>query len=624
MLIPMNHTNEAHSRRLRDRIANRYAYVAIPAGTMSVFFSFGSLITNAKLVFPVGYLRSRASVNLTVGEPLLNMTLWTLSLILFLIYPIVIRESRPTRPMLVSHGILLIILLSTWVWPEILWALSLANIIVAMSALLASSRTFGVARTRTFLLSLVTLLLFLIPVEVLALSEELSNPGAVWKALWLYAQARLDLSLYNLAFYATPYLVVLLMLSPIIAELMNPWLKRAGSSGTAHSTTSHLHNCFALALGLVGVVLLAGLVGYFPYFLTQDSGRLFGVDVPWYVQQLDALQRGKSIPLIAQNPRAAYLLLLHGLRSLAGLSISQTLASGSALVTILFATSSFFLVRETGQGNSAAVLAGLLAAVAPQTLVAARQGILANWLAVAEMLFFLALLLNSIRTGSRIAFVGCLVASLFLMMTHTYTWVVLVMTLTVHLALLVARHRSWRPLWRSQSFRALLVLISMALVILLVWGEFASLRSVLIFLTRETIDSQTSPTGFLTNIQIALTVFGAEHYSNWLLLSLSVVGVFSLSKMESESRTLLSSLILTPSLACFLVNATLQWRLLFLMPYHVFAALGLFSLLGVMGRAATDRADTALHNTLRIASCTFLVLLFLNNTIRFMAIIATG
>jgi hypothetical protein len=247
------------------------------------------------------------------------------------------------------------------------------------------------------------------------------------------------------------------------------------------------------------------------------------------------------------------------------------------------------------------------------------------------MLFFFAFLLRAAKTVGKSWLVASFAVSLVIMVTHPWTWPILMLILAIYVVLSALHDRSWDFARRSVGLRILAGSMLMGLVVFSVASGLAVSKGVVnlayYFGLVENLRLQRPPDLFLRDVQIALFNYSTQGlFSNWLMISLAVVGVFGLGKMGKETRVLLESWILGPSLLILFLGPEIQWRLLFLIPYHILAVLGVTTLMGVLRRliSAPDqsRAHSLIVKAVQVGFVTVLVLLFLNNALRSMVLIA--
>jgi hypothetical protein len=217
-----------------------------------------------------------------------------------------------------------------------------------------------------------------------------------------------------------------------------------------------------------------------------------------------------------------------------------------------------------------------------------------------------------------------LAISLLIMVTHAWTWAMLMMILAFDL-LLSARTRSPR-LWSSAKGKVFVASALVGLVFYVIGGGFfTAFRDAVNFgLSWALAANLRSPTTYFNNLQLTLTNYAGGIFSNWLLLALSIVGVLGLRVMSKEARTLLQSWLLSPLLIMVFLSSDVQWRLLFLIPYNILAAIGLLKILSVLRERLTDSLywDLVLVNIVELSLLAVVGLLLWNNVVRSMVFIA--
>jgi len=475
---------------------------------------------------------------------------------------------------------------------------------------------------------------FAVVVELLAFFAWLTDPSAALRMYanptnLLFAVGQVELAFFKAGYGLAVWLILLLLVSPILLEGSLLWTRRRVSVTSQLASKPIQMRTATVGVALVTVSMLAGLIAYLPYSFSDFP---VVIDAHWYYERLGTLGEGVSIPdLLLKEPRAAYLLLLYGIRLATQLPIRETAMTGSIIVSVLCALGSFFLMKEIGQGDLPSLLAALFASFSPQMLVGTLASIFSNWLAIAEILFFFVFLLRAAKTSGKSWLAASLAVSLAIMVTHPWTWAILMLILATYVVLSALRDRSWGSLRHSAGLRMLAGSILVGLAVFLVAGGSAVSQGVVnlayYFGVVENLRLQRPPEVFLRDVQIALFNYSTRGlFSNWVMISLGVVGVFGLGEMGKETRVLLESWILGPSLLILFFSPEIEWRLLFLIPYNILAVLGVTTLMGVLKRlnAAPDRsrADSIIIKAVQVEFVTFLVLLFLNNALRSMVMIA--
>jgi hypothetical protein len=614
-----------------------YPYFALSLGILSIFFSITALLTKAGLQYHFAYFSGR--VDLTLGDPFVNMVVWIISLLGFCAYPLVVKEARSSRPVVLSHGMILLFIVSLSVWPETSPLLALANIAAFLIVFREYPRRLSIPRAQVIALSLATLFSFGILVELFALYAWSTSPFAVLRAYStakgvLFGLARLDLGFFFAAYSLAVWLILLLMALPVIIEAAILLLKRRATLPYhLNVPTMRLRTAHVL-LGLVCTCVLSAMVAALPYFL---SSYPVGIDVHWYYGVLDALRTGAPLSILGEGWKAhmelhvVFVMLAYLIQLTAQLSVREAVMSAAVVTSILLALGSFLIAREAGMGDLGSLAAAFFAGVSPQALVGTLASIFGSWLAMAEMMFFFAFLVRAIRTRSRSSLVVSFGVALLLMVTHPWTYPILLLILAVYVVLSAMQNRSWGFLRRSAGLKILLASVLAGFV------AFALAQGSLVFdlvmAVGQTggllanVPPWRSPDVFLHDVQVALLNYSTQgFYSNWIMLSLGIVGVFGLASTEKESRAIFVSWILGPSLLFLFLGSEIQWRLLYLIPYNILAAMGVVTLFGLLERAIPISRSCRNLVMVRVVELCFIVLLmllFLNNAARSMALIAT-
>jgi hypothetical protein len=614
------------------KVLRYYGYMAILAGTMSVLFSAAWLITAARLPFQFGTVRG--NVNLTVGDAWFNTALWVLALLVFLIYPVFFAAARSSRIILATHGMAFVVLISMLAWSGASFVLVVLNIITFLLAFRDPMRILGLSRLRATATSLVAMFGSIILVELLAFSAWLSDPSSVLRGFSghtgaLGAAARLDLGFYYAAFLLVPWLILLVMVSPLATETAGRLIRRRLPASSQLVAPSRLRLALFF-LGIFAVSVLAGVIAYLPYSFSQYP---VGIDAHWYSDKLEALAKGASpIELIFKETRAVYLMLLYGIQLATQLPTRDVIMWGAILLSVLLVLGTFFVMKESEQPYWVCLLAACFASLSPQILVGTLASIFSNWLALAEMLLFFGFLLRAERTSNRRDAVASFLLSAAVLATHPWTWVILVGVLVIYVILSASHARSRNFFVRSKGLKILtgsLILGTIAFAVssqLGMWQEVVNLGVSWALL--QNLALARAPMGFLRDLQIALYNYSTQGmFSNWIMIVLAVAGVFSLARLETRSRIIVESWILGGLVPFLFLGWEIQWRLLFLMPYQILAAMGLFVLTDsvasrVMSRMFSE-GDIRLVRAIQITFVTSILLLFLNNAARAMVYTST-
>jgi hypothetical protein len=291
---------------------------------------------------------------------------------------------------------------------------------------------------------------------------------------------------------------------------------------------------------------------------------------------------------------------------------------GAAALSVLVLMGSFFFVREASHRDDLALLGSLLVVLSPQLLVELFAGILDEWLAFAELLFFCCFLLRSVRGRKRFdACASCLILVL-LMVTHLWTWVVAMVVLGLYimfsLGLPGANEKPQLPTM-SLSIFVVGAIVGAAATLL---TPYTAMRTAVEFGFLWTLANFSSPVFLVQNLHITLSSYVQGFFSNWLVIALSILGlVVSSFHFDKDTSQLLSAWVLGPTLLATFFGPAVQWRLIFLIPFPILGAFGLPEIISYVvpsGKDGSQSFDRAMLSYLTKFSCVTAIVLILADT----------
>ncbi|MEM3003895.1 MAG: hypothetical protein QXK96_01175, partial [Candidatus Bathyarchaeia archaeon] len=162
-----------------------------------------------------------------------------------------------------------------------------------------------------------------------------------------------------------------------------------------------------------------------------------------------------------------YLLILYILAGLTSLPVDVVVRIGPAVPAAFLAVTTLFLVRTVTRSNLLAILSSFLALFSIATTVGIYAGIFANWLALGWASLLFGLLLTLWRQQSTPRLVLTLVVSFILLVTHAWTWAVILTSLSTFVLLRflchITRHRN---LPRDRILKSSIIIVTANLLIL--------------------------------------------------------------------------------------------------------------------------------------------------------------
>jgi len=367
---------------------------------------------------------------------------------------------------------------------------------------------------------------------------------------------------------------------------------------------------------LAGLAIMAGITSEYPYYL--DSS-LIGVDRPWYLGSLGVLEATGKLAVLAGEPRAVFLILCYVVHALTGLSNAGSIEASAAVLSVFVLLGSFFFVREASHRDDLALLSALLAVLSPQLLVELFAGIFDEWLAFAELLFFCCFLLRSVRGRKRFDVLGSCLVLVLLMITHLWTWVVVMVILGLYVMFSVGLHggneKSLSPTMGLSIFVVGVIVGGGAMLL----TPYTAMRTAVEFGFRWALFANlSSPVFLIRNLQITIANYVQGFFSNWPIIALSILGLIAARfRLDENASQLLSAWVLGPTLLAIFLGPAVQWRLVFLLPFPILSAFGLPEIITGMipsTKKAFQSFDEAMLFHLTRFSCLTTIILILVDT----------
>jgi hypothetical protein len=409
------------------------------------------------------------------------------------------------------------------------------------------------------------------------------------------------------AFYiAQPILTVIFLtiaLAAIVAlfreparRLAEPFVKLltkerpAGDDAQVPQRESDTHSSLAY-LPLLGALWLAIAATVYPLLQLHWTGA----DFPWYVRNLRSIGSLLDVVPFLNGDRGLFLLLLFSIRTMIGLGAEDVVRFAPAMLSVLLALSSFFLVREGTGRLWVSSFAALLSVVSVQTTLGMYAGIIANWFALTIVNFTFAMIIRSIRLRSLLAAVGSIVLSLALLLGYAYMWVVAVVELLLALAGLLAAFRAREG---SEWKYDVGILSGVIFGIVLIPFVFIIVAAPRLGLRPEALDPSTwfalgwryvqAAQGETVGTAVSALEYSLaqSHMQLPFVVLLSILGLLDHAPQTRSFTKIIAAMVLLPLAIELVPNAPSYFALrgLYLIPLYVLAALGAESVIRRVNR----------------------------------------
>jgi len=316
------------------------------------------------------------------------------------------------------------------------------------------------------------------------------------------------------------------------------------------------------------------------------------------------------------EPRAPYVILLIGMRELVGLTPEATVMLGPMLLLALFAAAIYAFTATALRNEYIALLASALSIFSIQTTVGMYAAIYTNWFALAEIALFYTFLVNWIENGTRRSLIGAALTSLLVLFTHAWTWAVLIAALGVQaiLTALIARRRIVTEMTARREFRSAITIAGIsagfAVAILLAVLSLPVATGIRqgILSSYEIVKSMELKYALRIQYVLFKTIktYVGGFLANGLLFSIAILGVWGTRKFSYTFQRILFSWLLVTSILTLLLDSWFQWRILYIVPYSLAAAVGI----GLLARGILDfQLKTSPQRVDRVFACTLVAVI---------------
>jgi len=600
IFLPKALSNKIRSRPILRQDLSVNFFLLTLSSSVNVFFGFIELVNLLDVRFYDFY--SIKVIHFVIFSPALDLEIWLVSLIVIVLEVFALRYLRKSLPLWVSWFSLLsvVVCLVSVVdaWWGVLFGVPLGFAVVGLVLFFGSDcnvrRGLGVCYV---LFGIVGLAIF---IETASLGTwawnlfDYSFPFS--EAGWRFAL--IDLQLFNVFSAWTSWLFIILLYSWIWIPLTKCVFEKVKSlkpffSRTAESSGIRVvrFSRRVLVLSLLAIVAIAVFVSSYPYFNLAPSSLVGSDSAVYYKWIEDMRQNGPAIAL--QQDRPLSNLLMYFIQITFGLSSEAIVKVMPVVCCVALSLAVFWFVRVGLHNDALALISGLFTVFSFQTTVGLYAYHVSNWLALIEAFLLFGFILKS--TEKRLwtyTFAAALVG-VALLFTHPYTWDIVLAVFSAYLVWTILRLHFGRSTdGRTHVFQLCLVL-GLSLVSYVIYSVLPFGRGVSAGAVGFAGSSILSPN--LVKIQSGLEKMVQSWvgglYANPLLVVLAIAGMFSIVVFANKFSRLMFLWIMVPSLVLFVVSSEnyMFYRVLYVVPFQVLGAIGIFWILNIFGNAMGSR-----------------------------------
>ena len=333
---------------------------------------------------------------------------------------------------------------------------------------------------------------------------------------------------------------------------------------------------------LIIAMAVAGLLGALPYWPgLNPTGNIVGVDTPAYINwtsQMLARPFPQAISYAFSQADSGFrplpLIIFYSIASL-GISPQLTVEFSPIIFGPLLSLSLFYFVKAGSGNGGGAAISAFAGCFSFNVTVGIWAGYLANWMAMIIAYFFLGSFFLFERSKRRTVLLPLFLLSLALLLTHPWTWALILATIFVYA---IVRSGDQRKLLTVSS----VFLIFGGIVVDFAKNQFAGGSTLAADLgTKAPVFGFSQFLMFWPNVWTALTVFYNGLLGSAVLLGLSTL-CFAAIMFRGKLAGMSSCWVACASIPFALLNAFHQTRLIYDLPIPPLAA---FGTLWLMSRA---------------------------------------
>jgi len=330
-------------------------------------------------------------------------------------------------------------------------------------------------------------------------------------------------------------------------------------------------------------MVLSIVIAYIPHEpAINKNNQQVGEDTARYVNMVNNLMQSADPKMFTQKlfhsietgDRPLTLIFLSVVTKIFPLDLLQAIEFmpmilGPALVLVVY-----YLMRELIPNNdTAALLGSFLTAVSSQILISIYAGFYANWLALILGYLSFVFLFKFLKTPSRVNIIIYFMMVLLLLLSHIYTWTVLMIVAGIFLAVMFGLN------YYPRKSTILLVLVLFSTVVIDV------VRAIISHTSAEGIKSDIAIAHKVgagtnqfaarwSNLVYVTQVYLGGQLSNFIILALAVYWVFR-SKVLEKSSIFLIAFLSIGIVPLFVGDVEVQARVLYDIPFQIPAGIAL-------------------------------------------------
>jgi len=570
------------------------------SASMAIFLFFCVVFTANLLRIPFYLDYKQFEMNIVILTLFIDKALWTFSGLVFSVLLFALFLKKGLKGSHAISSVLFVLVVAAYAFALMsnfdvfgTVAFMIGGLVFFSFSFLQTKFVFGNRKNMMVLVILYGILL-LLSIEAASLGRwvyHMFSPSLVFSdESWTIAFAEAQIS--SILYPVLPVILIIFIFSWIGEIVIKGFFAKdedAHSKPEGNYIEAKIKSIKPSLLVILASVSAALFLGYYQSVVAGNFNSGFpGTDVPYYIQQLMEMKNfGFLDAIISVSKDDRFLYCVFQYSCFPGLGLSQEFFVTfvmPVLLTLFLMFSSFLFVR-LGHSQFYAVTTMLATASSYAVTVGVYAGFFANWFALSWVYIFYGLLATILK-GNRnpILLLSAGFVSIAVLLTHPWTWILLVITLLASYLLITFIF----ALKRKNNLRSYVWEFKFVLILLVV--------NILAFYVRQFLRTGGGG-GFVDGYtDVAATTFSLfnafklryflDEVFNWYVggfyayaptMVLAILGVFSITEYEDRFNRLMLVWILIGSSMVFL---EFPWhaRFLYDMPFNVYAAFGILFL----------------------------------------------
>jgi len=570
-----------------------------------LFFGFTFVVNAFSLkyrTFPEVF--SYDLIHIVVFSPFVDSAVFYLSSVFILLFPLLGRGWTESWEWAVANYLPLSLSLAGFLFQitalgQVFLSLSCVLCLLWIFVRLAPHHWWGFQKKKGLANILVYVCIIFLLVEISGFFFWLQFPflGAAEPGGFFQRMAMVELQFFYVPAFLTPFLV----LFTLFAWLLTPfrlWLKKARAlilrfAGKELDLKKALSvnlsfsgfkvldrkpwNMLFLVLSLF-LSVVYGFYAYHPVLFGREQP--VGVDTSHYVAFLDDMRRGDvsyalSYAFFNLSDRSLSVSILYFFSILSGLPSTVVAQFSPLVIGPLVVLATYFFMREAGFPDSVCTLSGFLSSFSLLMIMGIYAAFISNMMAWVALLFFSGFLVKASRSKSWVScfLAGCALASVLFM--HVYTWsLMMLVLLCLGFLLFMGRVRGFSSLFRLKLVSAV---VASNVITALVRDFAVSVKGFSVKTVVGVAQTGLSLVFVWSVVNSLLQKYLCGFLMSSVMLFLAVIGVLTVvcDFWRKDFCLFLKCWVMAPSIFFIFGDSVVQNRILYVLPFHVLAALGI-------------------------------------------------